>query len=126
MMAGAFEEPRLEAAELVSFTEVRVTGDLRHARVFTSIFPSQPGTVDQVMSGLAAVTPRVRALLAKELRLRHTPELRFTHDASIERGAQMEALLDEVRAEDRALAEARGELEARSEPEGPPPDGEPS
>lgn len=120
LMSGAFKEPRLGAADIVSFTEVRVTGDLRGARVFTSVFPSEPEVVSEVMAGLEAATPRVRALLAREVRLRHTPELRFSHDASIEQGAAMERLIAEVRAEDRALAAARGEGEDAGPPDAPP------
>lgn len=109
MIAGGFKLPELAAAELVSFTEVRVTADLRQARVFTSVFPSDPEVVETVMAALGRAQPRIRAMVGEAVRLRHTPELQFTHDGSIERGARMEALIREVREEDEALARSRGD-----------------
>lgn len=103
LMSGAIKEPRLAEADLVSCTEVRVTSDLRVARVFISVFPSDEATVETVMRGLEEAQPRIKSLLAKEVRLRHTPDLRFTSDRSIERGAHMEALIRQVKEEDAAL-----------------------
>lgn len=93
-------------ADIVSFTEVRLTADLRSARVFVSIFPSDPAVVSAVMEALERDRARIRARVGQEIRLRHTPELVFQYDGSIEHGARIHALLEEVRAEDEALGEA--------------------
>lgn len=105
---GALKDPRLEGAGLISFTEVRVTADLRSARVFTSIFPPEGEASEAAMTALQELSPRIRALVGGEVRLRHTPELKFTLDRSIERGAEMEALIRDVRAEDDARQDDDG------------------
>lgn len=107
LVSGAIKEPRLAEADLVSFTEVRVSPDLSLARVFTSIFPSEEAVVSTVMEALEEAKPHIRSLVAREVRLRHTPELRFHWDESIERGARVEALLKAAREEDEAMARAR-------------------
>lgn len=117
MVSGGFKLPELAKADLVSFTEVRVTPDLRSARVFTSIFPSEPDVVEAVMKGLIEAQPRIRSMVGQEMSIRHTPELTFTHDESIERGARMEALIKEVRDADAELARSRGEGDEEAEAE---------
>lgn len=71
------------------------------------MFPPDGEGAQRVMEALSEHAPRIRSLVASEMRLRHTPELDFTFDGSIERGARMEALIREVRDED----------EGRTEPE---------
>lgn len=117
LLSGALREPSLEAADLVSFTEVRVTNDLSLARVFTSVFPMEEEVVVKVMTGLQASAPRIRSLVAGEMRLRHTPELRFQHDGSMEHGARMEVLIREARTEDAALHGDELDPSDRTEPE---------
>lgn len=100
VMDGSIKVPELAAASLVTFTEVRVTKDLRNARVFTSVFPSEEQVVVPVIEGLCQASPKIRSLVAKEVRLRHAPDLLFVVDRSIEQGARMEALIKQVRSTD--------------------------
>lgn len=100
LLSGQLKDPRLDVAGLISFTEVRVTSDLSWARVFTSVFPYEEDIVEPVMNALENMMPQIRALVAREMNIKHTPELRFCLDNSMEQGARIDALLKEVHQED--------------------------
>jgi len=87
------KDPRL--GSFVTVTEVSVSADLKYAKVFVSCMGS--GEVkEDTLSGLAAASGFLRRQLAKRLRLRRIPELSFHWDDSIERGAHILQLIDEV------------------------------
>ncbi len=83
------------ALGLISITAVSVSRDLRHARVYiTSLAPK----VDQseIAAQLNAYSPTLRWALGQQAQLRRTPELVFEYDTSIERGAGMSKLLEDI------------------------------
>ncbi len=82
----------------VSITDVEVSGDLRHVKVFVSIMGDDE-TKAQTMEGLERATGFVRTEIGKRIRLRHTPEIRFKMDDSMERGARIFQLLNQVKDE---------------------------
>ena len=118
LIGGEIKEPELQAADLVSITEVRVTSDLTQARVFTSVFPSDEEISGAVMAALIRSAPKIRSMLAQQMRIRHTPELQFSLDTSIETGARMEALIREVRADDQEQLVAAGDSNVPASVEG--------
>jgi len=80
---------------LISITAVSVSKDLRHARVFvTSLAPKLSNT--EITKELNAVSSSLRWALGQRAGLRRTPELVFEYDDSIERGAEMSKLLDDI------------------------------
>ncbi len=80
---------------LISITAVSVSKDLRHARVFvTSLAPKLPNA--EITKELNAVSSSLRWALGQRAGLRRTPELVFEYDDSIERGAEMSKLLDDI------------------------------
>tara|TARA_B100000676_G_scaffold266489_1_gene280178 strand:- start:2448 stop:2816 length:369 start_codon:yes stop_codon:yes gene_type:complete len=80
---------------LISITGVSVSKDLRHARVFvTSLVPKLSNT--EITKELNAVSSSLRWALGQRAGLRRTPELVFEYDDSIERGAEMSKLLDDI------------------------------
>ena len=85
-------------AGMVSVTDVDVSGDLQHAKVYVSIYGTQEAR-KETMAGLKDVTGFVRGALGRRVRLRRTPELTFVEDRSLERGMQMTSLLDRLEAE---------------------------
>jgi len=89
-------DPRL--AEFVAVTTVETAADLKHARVFVSSIGGQKDEAG-VLAALAAASGFLRSELAKKARLRHTPELSFHWDSSIERGDRILRLLDQVSTE---------------------------
>jgi ribosome-binding factor A len=86
------KDPRLHE---VIITAVRVSADLRHAKVlFTA--PARPGGIQEVLTGLRSATGFLRGQLGRALRLRYAPELTFEADTSVERSLHVAALLKQV------------------------------
>ena len=86
------KDPRLRQ---VTITAIRVSADLRHARVcFTG--PVRPGGCEEALLGLRSATGFLRGLLGRALRLRYAPELTFEVDDSVERSLHVAALLKQV------------------------------
>ncbi len=80
---------------LVSVTEVEVSGDLQHAKIFVSIYGS-PEAKAETMAGLHSAAPFVRRELGQRMRLRRTPEVSFLEDRSLERGDKILNLLNSL------------------------------
>ena len=89
---GELKDPRIG---FVTITGVRTAPDLRHARVFVSVLGSERKR-EKSLAGLAAAHGVLQARLARELRLKRTPQLAFEYDPSVERGVRMTQLIDEL------------------------------
>ncbi len=79
----------------VTITAVRVTGDLRTARVYYLIFGKE-GPDSNVQRGLDSAAGFQRNALSKSLMIRYTPTLSFELDTSIEHGIRLTQLIDSV------------------------------
>ncbi|MGQ4584126.1 30S ribosome-binding factor RbfA [Lysobacter sp. F60174L2] len=77
----------------VSVSDVEVTRDLAHAKVFVTAL--QPERSAEAMKGLKELTKPLRYELGKAMKLRHVPELHFHYDDSVDRGERIEHLLRE-------------------------------
>jgi ribosome-binding factor A len=86
------KDPRIG---FVTVTGVKTSPDLRHARVFVSVLGSESKR-ERSLEGLAAAHGVLQAKLARELRLKRTPQLAFEYDPSVERGVRMTQLIDEL------------------------------
>lgn len=83
--------------ELVTITHVDVDPDLRHARVdFTALGEHE----EEAAEALAENRARLQAAIARQARMKRTPELRFAVDRVIEEGARIEQLLRDARRDD--------------------------
>jgi ribosome-binding factor A len=80
---------------LVSVTEVIVSGDLQHAKIFVSIYGTDEVRAE-TMTGLKAATGYVRSEIGQRVRLRRTPEIVFVEDRSLERGTKVLSLLNDL------------------------------
>src|SRR5919197_155071 len=89
---GELKDPRIG---FVTVTGVRTSPDLRHAKVFVSVLGSERQR-EQSLAGLAAAHGVLQARVARELRLKRTPQLTFEYDPSVERGVRMTQLIDEL------------------------------
>ncbi|MGH8031617.1 MAG: 30S ribosome-binding factor RbfA, partial [Luteimonas sp.] len=78
----------------VSVSDVEVTRDLAHAKVFVTAL--QEARADEAMKGLKAVAPDLRYRLARAVNLRHVPELHFHYDDSVDRGERIDNLLRDL------------------------------
>ena len=83
------------ALGLVSITAVTVSKDMRHARVYVTALGAKVSQTE-VVADLNAQSGTLRWALGQRAELRRTPELIFEYDASIERGAEMSKLIDDI------------------------------
>lgn len=92
------KDPRVGFATV---TAVRVTPDLRSARVFVSVLGSEDEKA-ATMEGLASATPHLRTVLGHEVRLKYLPELNFHLDTGAEEAEHLEEIFRRIHTEDRA------------------------
>ena len=86
------KDPRIG---FVTVTGVETSADLRHARVFVSVLGSERKRT-ATLAGLTAAHGILQAHLARELRMKRTPQLTFEYDPTVERGVRMSKLIDEL------------------------------
>ena len=89
---GELKDPRIG---FVTVTAVETSTDLRHARVFVSVLGSESKRA-KTLAGLAAAHGVLQARVARELRMKRTPQLAFEYDPTVERGVRMTQLIDEL------------------------------
>lgn len=92
ILADELERLDEDRLELVTVTHVAVDPDLRHATV---AFSRLDRDVDEAREALAAVRPRLQGAIARQARLKRTPELRFVVDDVVLRAGRIEDLLRE-------------------------------
>ncbi len=85
------KDPRVGFATV---TAVRMTPDLRRARVLVSVLGDESERAAS-LAGLASAHGLLQHALARELRMKRTPTLQFVYDESIDRGMRITELLDE-------------------------------
>ena len=87
------KDPRIG---FLTITGVDTAPDLRHATVFYSVLGDDPkGAAD----ALKSAAPRIRAAVGAQVRLKYLPELVFRIDPSIEYGARISAILQDLERE---------------------------
>ena len=79
---------------MISVTKIKVTTDLKYAKVYVSILNSK--NIKDTMDGLKKSSGFIRSELAKRVNLRNTPELIFEIDDSLEYGAKIDSILKEI------------------------------
>ncbi len=97
MLAGELKDPRL--AGLVTVTEVRVSPDLKQARIYVSVMGTQAEQAS-TLQGLTAAAGYVRHELTERLQVRRAPEVHFVLDHSEEYGQRIEELLRQTKRTD--------------------------
>ncbi len=103
LLERGIKDPRLG---FVTITDVRVTGDLQHAKVYYTVYGSEQELADSA-AALKSATGRIRSEVGKNLGIRLTPTLEFVHDALPENAQQIDSLLDQARVADAKLAQER-------------------
>ena len=91
-IAKQLQDPRVG---FVTVTGVKTSPDLRHARVYVSVLGDEAER-EASLAGLTAAHGVLQARIARELRLKRTPQLTFEYDPSVERGVRMTQLIDEL------------------------------
>ena len=89
---GELKDPRIG---FVTVTAVATSPALRHARVFVSVLGNERKR-ERALEGLQTAHAVLQARIARELRMKRTPQLTFEYDPSVERGVRMTKLIDEL------------------------------
>ncbi|WP_326909146.1 30S ribosome-binding factor RbfA [Sedimentibacter sp. MB31-C6] len=84
------KDPRI--SELMSVTDVRVTEDLKFAKVYISVY----GDSEPTLEALKSARGYIRREVGRKIKIRNTPELIFVKDDSIEKGIYMNNLINKV------------------------------
>jgi ribosome-binding factor A len=93
---GELKDPRIG---FVTITGVKTSSDLQQAVVFVSVLGSERKR-EQTIEGLQAAHGILQGRIARELRLKRTPQLTFEYDPTVERGVRMTQLIDELAPDD--------------------------
>ena len=113
LVQSRMKDPRIGFA---SITDVEVSADLRHAKVFVSVL-GEPEEQRATLTALSHASGFLRHELAQRLSIRYTPEIAFRLDESIARGVQVLSLIQQVSAQDAARAkESAAALERGATP----------
>ena len=77
----------------VSVSDVEVTRDLAHAKVFVTALLAEQGPA--AVKALKEIAPELRYRLGQAVRMRHVPEIHFHYDDSVDKGERIDKLLRE-------------------------------
>ena len=91
------KDPRVP--QLLTVTDVEVSADQSHAKVFFTLLGDERQIADTT-EGLARAAGFLRTQLAQRMKLRTIPQLEFKYDASVERGMKLSRLIDQAVASD--------------------------
>jgi ribosome-binding factor A len=103
MLERGVKDPRLG---FVTVTDARLTGDLREATVYYTVYGS-PDDQEGTAAALKSATGLIRSEVGRQTGLRHTPSLSFVQDTLPDGARHLEELVARARAADEALAQAR-------------------
>ena len=91
----SFELKNPDATGLISVTKVKITPDLKYAKVYISMLNAKSN--EKTMEALKQSAGYIRSLIAKRINLRITPELVFEEDDSMEYGEKIDKILKELK-----------------------------
>jgi ribosome-binding factor A len=103
LLERRIKDPRLG---FVTVTEVRLTGDLREAKVFYTVLGTAEDR-EESAAALRSATGIIRSEVGRLIGLRHTPSLEFIADALPEDSLRIDELVATARQRDEELAQAR-------------------
>ncbi|MBI5559740.1 MAG: 30S ribosome-binding factor RbfA [Deltaproteobacteria bacterium] len=93
ILHGDIKDPRIG---FITITKVRMTGDLKEARVFFSLIGTKE-EVEKTREGLQSASGYIRRTLAKRVSLRFIPSVTFTFDDSLEYSEHIERVIKEIK-----------------------------
>jgi len=113
MLERRVKDPRLG---FVTVTEAKLTGDLREATVFYTVYGS-PEEREETAAALRSATGIVRTEVGRQLGLRHTPSLTFVADALPDSARRIDDLVAAAKSADAELARTREGAEWAGDPD---------
>ena len=95
LIAFELKDPRVG---MVTLTEVQLTPDYAHAKVYFTLLKDSADAIRETTEGLSKAAGFLRNQLGKRLHIHTLPQLHFIHDTSTTRGMHMSALIDQANA----------------------------
>jgi ribosome-binding factor A len=102
IIAYELKDPRVG---MITISEVQLTPDYAHAKVFFTMFKDDKESIKNTVDGLSKAAGFIRNVLGKRLHIHTLPQLHFVHDTSTSRGMEMSLLIDAANASRAADAE---------------------
>jgi ribosome-binding factor A len=93
IIAFELKDPRVG---MVTITEVQITPDYAHAKVFFTMLSDNKEAIKNTVNGLSTASGFIRGQLGRRLTIHTLPELHFVHDTSTARGMELSKLIDEA------------------------------
>lgn len=93
LIAYELKDPRVG---MITLSEVQLTPDYAHAKIYFTMLKDDPETVKNTLAGLNAASGYLRNMLGKRLHIHTLPSLHFHHDMSASRGMELSALIDQA------------------------------
>ena len=91
----SYELKNPDATGMISVTKVKITPDLKYAKVYVSLLNSK--NEEKTMNALKQSSGFIRSLIAKRINLRITPELVFEQDDSMVYGMKIDSILKDLK-----------------------------
>jgi ribosome-binding factor A len=113
MLELRIKDPRLG---FVTVTAARITGDLREATVFYTVYGSDD-EVAGTKAALASATGLIRSEIGKQTGLKHTPSISFSQDTVPDTARTIEDLVAKARAADERVAAVRADAVPAGDPD---------
>ena len=101
VLRNRLSDPRLDG---LTFTKVKMTADLKIARVYFSVIGS-PEQVDLAKEALAGAKGVFKRAISRNLSLRYMPELQFYYDQNLEYADKIERVLREIKQQEQSASE---------------------
>jgi ribosome-binding factor A len=95
LIAMELKDPRVG---MITITEVQLTPDYAHAKIWFTTLVDDPAGIDNTLSGLKKAAGFLRAQLGRRVSIHTLPELHFFYDNSTTRGMAMSRLIEEANA----------------------------
>ena len=97
------KDPRIG---MVTVSDVDVSGDLQHARVYVTFLNNDAESIETGLKGLSEASGYIRLLLGEAMQLRVVPELRFAYDKTLVEGMRISSLVTNTIRQDMARQQA--------------------
>jgi ribosome-binding factor A len=95
IIAHELKDPRVG---MITITEVQVTPDYAHAKVFFTMLADDEESIQNTVTGLSKASGFIRGQLGRRLTIHTIPDLHFVHDKSAAQGMALSKLIDEANA----------------------------
>lgn len=102
MLSRGLRDTRI--SQRISVTEVTVTRDLAHAKVFVLV-PGEPDVVTEQMKLLNGAAKEVRMILSSRVKMRTVPQIKFIYDTTVDHGERITSLLSLVEPEEPEISQ---------------------